>query len=147
SRYHGFRLRRRWFRARCLVVHDSFHRQDFRGSFQFYSGRQGSASSFALKWGRSPHFRGTDLAFGYTTVVLTMRSARFPLRFPVRYRRLGEPGWHQGVTQNISRSVVLFRVDELPPLEADLELCLELPAVGVPGHPAVLFPRRGLRTT
>src|SRR3977135_2021655 len=58
-----------------------------------------------------------------------MRSARFPLHFPVRYRRLGEGVWRRGTSENISSSGVLFRPDDLLPVEGDLELRLELPAV------------------
>ena len=58
-----------------------------------------------------------------------MRSARFPLHFPVRYRRVGESVWRRGTTENISSSGVLFRVDDLLPIEGDVELRLELPAV------------------
>jgi hypothetical protein len=35
------------------------------------------------------------------------RATRFPLEAPVRYRGIGEPGWHSGLTLNASRTGVL----------------------------------------
>ena len=76
-----------------------------------------------------------------------MRSARFPLRFPVRYRRVGDRLWRQGMTENISGSGVLFRVGETLPIEADLELLLELPSMAaVAGHAEIVCRGRVVRT-
>ncbi len=36
------------------------------------------------------------------------RAPRMPLHLPVRYRRVGEASWHDGVSHNISRSGILF---------------------------------------
>jgi len=75
-----------------------------------------------------------------------MRSARFPLHFPVQYRRLGETAWRQGITENISCSGLLFRAEESLPVEADLEVRLELPAVAAPGRAEVVCRGRVVRT-
>ncbi len=56
------------------------------------------------------------------------RAQRFQLHLPLRYRRLGETKWHQGETQNISRSGMLFEADEVLQPAAQLEINLVLPA-------------------
>jgi PAS domain S-box-containing protein len=56
------------------------------------------------------------------------RAQRFQLHLPLRYRRLGEQQWHTGTTENISRSGMLFQVDELLQPHAQLEINLVLPA-------------------
>lgn len=56
------------------------------------------------------------------------RAQRFQLHLPLRYRRLGEKTWHDGKTENISRSGMLFQGDELLQPAAQLEINLVLPA-------------------
>ena len=56
------------------------------------------------------------------------RAQRFQLHLPLRYRRLGESQWHEGTTENISRSGMLFKTDELLQPNAQLEINLVLPA-------------------
>ncbi len=56
------------------------------------------------------------------------RAQRFQLHLPIRYRRLGENVWHQGTTENISRSGMLFKADEMLQPSAQLEINLVLPA-------------------
>jgi hypothetical protein len=56
------------------------------------------------------------------------RAQRFQLRLPLRYRRLGEKDWHDGKTENISRSGMLFEGDEMLQPSAQLEINLVLPA-------------------
>jgi hypothetical protein len=46
-----------------------------------------------------------------------MRAQRYALHLSLRYRRIGEFAWHQGQTENISRSGVLFKTDD--PFEVD----------------------------
>jgi PAS domain S-box-containing protein len=58
----------------------------------------------------------------------TSRAQRFQLRLPLRYRRLGEKGWHEGTTENISRSGMLFKSDEMLQPHSQLEINLVLPA-------------------
>ncbi len=56
------------------------------------------------------------------------RAQRFQLHLPLRYRRLGEKSWHDGKTENISRSGMLFQADEALQPSAQLEINLVLPA-------------------
>ena len=56
------------------------------------------------------------------------RAQRFQLHLPLRYRRLGEKDWHDGKTQNISRSGMLFQADEVLQPSSQLEINLVLPA-------------------
>jgi nitrogen-specific signal transduction histidine kinase/DNA-binding response OmpR family regulator len=56
------------------------------------------------------------------------RAQRFQLHLPLRYRRLGERNWHEGTTENISRSGMLFQADELLQPSSQLEINLVLPA-------------------
>ncbi len=56
------------------------------------------------------------------------RAQRFYIHLPLRYRRLGEQEWHEGTTENISRSGLLFEADELLQPAAQLEINLVLPA-------------------
>ena len=56
------------------------------------------------------------------------RAQRFQLRLPLRYRRLGEPQWHVGTTENISRSGMLFGTDDVLQPNSQLEINLVLPA-------------------
>jgi PAS domain S-box-containing protein len=56
------------------------------------------------------------------------RAQRFQLHLPLRYRRLGEEVWHEGTTENISRSGMLFQADEMLQPSSQLEINLVLPA-------------------
>jgi PAS domain S-box-containing protein len=56
------------------------------------------------------------------------RAQRFQLHLPLRYRRLGEKSWHEGTTENISRSGMLFQADEALQPNSQLEINLVLPA-------------------
>jgi PAS domain S-box-containing protein len=56
------------------------------------------------------------------------RAQRFQLHLPLRYRRLGENAWHDGTTENISRSGMLFKAEEALQPTAMLEINLVLPA-------------------
>jgi PAS domain S-box-containing protein len=56
------------------------------------------------------------------------RAQRFQLRLPLRYRRVGETQWHVGTTENISRSGMLFRTDDVLEPNSQLEINLVLPA-------------------
>jgi PAS domain S-box-containing protein len=57
-----------------------------------------------------------------------VRAQRFQLRLPLRYRRLGENDWHDGTTENISRSGMLFKTEEVVQPNSQLEINLVLPA-------------------
>ena len=56
------------------------------------------------------------------------RAQRFNLQVPLKYRLLGESVWRNGTTENISRSGMLFRVEETIQPNAQLEINLVLPA-------------------
>jgi two-component system, cell cycle sensor histidine kinase and response regulator CckA len=56
------------------------------------------------------------------------RAQRFQLHLPLRYRRLGEKSWHDGHTENISRSGMLFQAEEQLQPAVQLEINLVLPA-------------------
>jgi two-component system cell cycle sensor histidine kinase/response regulator CckA len=56
------------------------------------------------------------------------RARRFNLQLPLKYRLLGESDWCNGTTENISRSGMLFRVEETIQPNARLEINLLLPA-------------------
>jgi hypothetical protein len=57
------------------------------------------------------------------------RAPRLPLHLVLRYRRAGEAAWSESITQNISRSGLLFRAQSDLDPEATVELELRLPAV------------------
>src|ERR1700746_3614856 len=56
------------------------------------------------------------------------RAQRFNLHLPLRYRRVGDEGWRQGTTSNISRSGLLFDAEEVLQPNVQLEINLVLPA-------------------
>jgi PAS domain S-box-containing protein len=55
------------------------------------------------------------------------RAQRFNLQVPVRYRLEGEPLWRKGMTENISRSGLLFRVEKIVQPSTAVEISLVLP--------------------
>ncbi|HEV7219456.1 MAG: ATP-binding protein [Terriglobales bacterium] len=57
----------------------------------------------------------------------SFRAKRFSLQLPLKYRPLGEQNWHSGTTENISRSGMLFRAEELISPNVQLEINLVLP--------------------
>jgi len=57
----------------------------------------------------------------------TPRAARFNLRIPIRYRASGEQSWGEGVTENISRSGVLFRAKQLLGVGTAIDMAFMLP--------------------
>ncbi len=56
------------------------------------------------------------------------RATRFDLHLPLKYRLVGESGWREGTTENISRSGMLFQAEEPIAPNAQLEINLVLPA-------------------
>jgi PAS domain S-box-containing protein len=56
------------------------------------------------------------------------RAQRFDRHLPLKYRIVGESVWRNGTTENISRSGMLFRAEELIQPNAKLEINLVLPA-------------------
>jgi hypothetical protein len=51
-----------------------------------------------------------------------MRSPRYRLRVPIRYRPEGESDWIAGVTENISRTGILLRGGRALPLDTSFEI-------------------------
>jgi len=62
-----------------------------------------------------------------------MRSPRFPLTLPVRYRVAGTEPWLAGTTQNISSSGVLFAAEQPVDVNTPIELAIKLPRVASAG--------------
>jgi len=70
------------------------------------------------------------------------RAQRFVIPIAILYRSPGETEWRSGMTENISRSGVLFRVDRRMEPNTPIELLLDMPtAVASSGAGTVL--RRG----
>jgi hypothetical protein len=63
-------------------------------------------------------------SFNRTETVLT-RAERVVTELPLLYRSPGEIGWHRAKTENISRSGVLFKGDEVLPVNGPVEMVLE----------------------
>lgn len=55
------------------------------------------------------------------------RAQRFKLQLPLKYRPIGEDDWRAGTTENISRSGLLFRAEEMLPANIQVEINLVLP--------------------
>ena len=55
------------------------------------------------------------------------RASRYPVNITVRYRPLGEIGWVESKTINISRSGILFEADEPLDVDTPLEISFDLP--------------------
>ena len=62
------------------------------------------------------------------------RASRFIVRLPIRYRTAGEFDWRNGVTENISRSGILFRPERAVEPKTPVDMILVLPG-GVAGEP------------
>jgi len=75
-----------------------------------------------------------------------MRAPRFPLHLAVRYRRTGDPEWRCGETENISRSGVLIRGEDLLEVDASVELLVVLHVRNTADPGEVLCSGRVVRT-
>ena len=62
-----------------------------------------------------------------STRIPSYRAQRYKMELPLRYRPIGEAQWRDGVTENISRSGLLFRVAESLPTAVQLEISMVLP--------------------
>jgi PilZ domain-containing protein len=71
------------------------------------------------------------------------RAPRYPLRIPLKYRSSGDPQWRETLTENVSRSGVLFRTDHPMPLQTPIEMLLALPAELADGGAAATVICRG----
>jgi hypothetical protein len=72
------------------------------------------------------------------------RPRRVALHLPLRYRSVGDPGWHEARTENISRVGVLFRTTEPLEIDTQVEMTFVLPAP--PSQPEILCRGRIVRT-
>ena len=59
---------------------------------------------------------------------VAIRAPRFPVEMIIRLRRAGEQEWHEGRTENASRSGVLLRCNLRMEIEAPVEMGFILPA-------------------
>ena len=59
--------------------------------------------------------------------VMTDRAVRFVISAPLRYRIRSKRTWHEGVIQNISRTGILFRGEQLLNPGTQIELSFTLP--------------------
>jgi PilZ domain-containing protein len=57
------------------------------------------------------------------------RAERFAIPIAILYRSAGETDWRSGLTENISRSGVLFRADRRLEPNTALEMLLDIPTV------------------
>jgi CheY-like chemotaxis protein len=71
--------------------------------------------------------RATQMPVRRAKLTSPFRAQRFNLHLPLKYRLLGEQDWHEGTTENISRSGLLFRSQATVPANAQLEINLVLP--------------------
>lgn len=74
----------------------------------------------------------------------SVRAWRFELDLPVHYRPIGDAHWHEGRTENISRSGVLFRAGEILDVDTEVEMRFLLPVE--PTAPAIVCRGRVVRT-
>jgi hypothetical protein len=58
---------------------------------------------------------------------ITPRAQRFPLDFPLHYRKSGVQYWQDGRTINMSRTGILFYADERIPSESVLDIRINFP--------------------
>jgi PAS domain S-box-containing protein len=72
--------------------------------------------------------RASDAAILAGKKIPPFRARRFNLQLPLRYRLLGEHSWIPGTTENISRSGLLFRAQEVLQPNAQVEINLVLPS-------------------
>ena len=70
------------------------------------------------------------------------RAPRFPLQFPLRYRSGDDTEWREGHGSNISRSGLLFRVEQSIPLQTPIEVSFVLP-LQIPGKSVATVACRG----
>jgi hypothetical protein len=74
---------------------------------------------------------------------LQVRAPRFTIEIPLYFRQRGESAWRQGMTDNISRSGVLFRTSEALDSAAPIEMHFALP-LQASGHAGAVVACRGL---
>ena len=63
------------------------------------------------------------------------RAQRFTIHAPLRYRAAGDGNWRDGMIVNISKSGVLFQIDQGVPPHREIEMRFSLPT-GMAGESA-----------
>jgi hypothetical protein len=58
------------------------------------------------------------------------RGQRFDLHLHVRFRAAGEAEWHEGTTENVSRSGAMIRAGSAPPTDVPVDVLIVLPRSG-----------------
>jgi hypothetical protein len=71
-----------------------------------------------------------------------VRAPRFIIEIPFYFRTRGEGSWREGMTDNISRSGVLFRTNETLESSTPIEMHFALP-LQVSGQPGAVVACRG----
>ncbi len=72
--------------------------------------------------------QSTNQAQGRAKVKLSpFRAQRFQLNLPLKYRQIGKNDWRDGITENISRSGLLFQAEESLEPTVQVEINLVLP--------------------
>ena len=71
-----------------------------------------------------------------------VRAPRFTIEIPFYFRRRGEGSWREGMTDNISRSGVLFRTGERLAADEPIEMHFALP-LQIAGRPGAVVACRG----
>jgi hypothetical protein len=61
------------------------------------------------------------------SILGSARAQRFPLNFPLLFRRKGELEWLDGETVNISRTGILFRTNATLQLDSKVDILVHLP--------------------
>ncbi len=85
---------------------------------------------------------------GYTAIML--RAPRFPTQLSMYYHNSGEISWYKAKTENISRSGVLFRGEQLLKVNTPIEMRFEmvsLPPLDPASVTDVLWRGNVVRTT
>ena len=70
------------------------------------------------------------------TPALSTRAQRYVIPMSMLYRAAGDPRWHEGRTENVSRTGVLFWAERLMKLDTSIEMVLMLP-IEIAGGAAV----------
>jgi len=78
---------------------------------------------------------------GNSTAGEFLRARRFSIQTVLRYRATSDGNWHEGRTENISQSGVLFRAENAVPPRTPLEMRFVLPLAMSVERPAEVLCR------
>jgi hypothetical protein len=74
--------------------------------------------------------RCSDALVPSSDIRVLPRAERFAIETTIRYRNVGQNGWYEGKTVNISGSGVLFRAKNLVAVKTRIEMIFPLPIGG-----------------